>query len=91
MTNDMLSGGCGIYSRCGGGGSAPYTFQWVICYDNEEVQVQPVKTEDPANTLIHEFSDYDVDDYNGIGVYCITTDSKGATVESEFAVVLPKA
>ena len=73
------------------GGSAPYTFQWVICYDNEEVQVQPVKTEDPANTLIHEFSDYDFEDYNGIGVYCIITDSKGATVESEFAIVMPKA
>ena len=73
------------------GGSAPYTFQWVICYDNEEVHVQPVQTNNPANTLIHEFSDYDFDDYNGIGVYCIITDSKGAAVESEFAVVIPKA
>ena len=73
------------------GGSAPYTFQWMICYDNEEVQVQPVKTDNPANTLIHEFSDYDFEAYNGIGVYCIITDSKGAAVESEFAVVIPKA
>lgn len=73
------------------GGSAPYTFQWIICYDNEEVQVQPVKTDNPANTLLHEFSDYDFDAYNGIGVYCIITDSKGVAVESEFAVVIPKA
>ena len=63
----------------------------LLCYDNEEVYAQPVKTEDPANTLIYEFSDYDFDAYNGIGVYCIITDSKGAAVESEFAIVIPKA
>ncbi|MBR6825777.1 MAG: hypothetical protein IKM59_04435, partial [Oscillospiraceae bacterium] len=69
------------------GGRAPYTYNWVVVYDNEEVAVEPIESDDPSNTLEWEVSDYDFDDYNGIGVYCRITDASGESVESEFAVV----
>ncbi len=69
------------------GGTAPYTYQWVICYDNEEVKPEATTSEEASNTLSYEFSDYDFDDYNAIGVYCIITDSVGRNVETEMAIV----
>ncbi len=72
------------------GGSAPYTYQWVVAYDNEEVNPQPVKTTATSDTLNFEFTDYDFDDYNNIGVYCVITDSKGSSVESKLANVFSK-
>ena len=72
------------------GNSGPYTYQWVICYDNEEVYVAPVTGVFPSNTLAYYFTDYDFDEYRGIGVFCIITNSYGAKVVSDMAVVLPK-
>ena len=70
------------------GGSAPYTYRWVVLYDNEEVRPDPVTTTGKIHVFTYNFSDYDFEENRGIGVYCIITDSKGATVETDFAEVL---
>ena len=72
------------------GGVSYYGYQWVICYDNEEVWLEPTVTDDRSDTLIYSFSDYDFDDYNNIGVYCVITDYRGVSVTTELANVLPK-
>ncbi len=69
------------------GGRAPYVYNWFVVYDNEEIAVDPVESDEPSNTLLWEVSDYDFDSYNGIGVYCKILDARGNSVESEFAVV----
>ena len=70
------------------GGSAPYTYQWVVLYDNDEVKADPVTTTGTIHVFTRNFSDYDFDDYRAIGAYCVITDSKGNSVESDFAEVL---
>ena len=70
-------------------GVAPYTYYWVICYDNTEVALEPVTQSSPVHTLSYEFSDYDFDAYNTIGVYCAVYDSKGQSVTSNMAEVHP--
>ncbi len=70
------------------GGSAPYTYQWIVLYDNHEVRVSPVTTTGTIHVFTRNFSDYDFDDYRDIGAYCVITDSKGNSVESDFAEVL---
>ena len=71
------------------GGTAPYTFQWVICYDNEEVMAEPVTADSPIHVFSQSFSDYDFDEYRDIGVYCVITDAAGNSVESDLAEVIP--
>ena len=73
------------------GGAGSYSYQWVICYDNEEVWLDPTVTMEKHNTLVYSFSDYDFDNYRGIGVICVITDATGAEVTSEMAVVLPNS
>ena len=70
------------------GGSAPYTYQWVVEYDNKEVKTDPVVSTGTIHVFTYNFSDYDFDENRGIGVYCIITDSKGATVKTTLAEVL---
>ena len=72
------------------GGVAPYTYEWYLVYDNNEIPVQPVLSDETSDTFKYEFSDYDFDYYNNIGVYCIITDAKGNSVQSELAEVFQK-
>ena len=71
------------------GGVGPYTYQWVVCRDNDETWYQPEHTYDTVSILSEEFTDYDFEDYNGIGVYCIITDCTGSSVTTEFVEVFP--
>ena len=71
------------------GGKAPYTFQWVVCYDDKEVFTEPVKASSPIHMLSHSISDYDFDEYTSIIVYCIVEDTTGAQVYSTPARVYP--
>ncbi len=70
------------------GNSGPYSYQWVICYDNTETWLEPVESPLPSNTLKYSFSDYDFDDYRDIGVYCVITNAYGVDLRSETAEVL---
>ena len=72
------------------GGTGPYTYQWSIYYDQEEVVLTPVTGALPSNTLAYYFSDYDFDDYETILVRCKITNSYGTMITSGFAHVLPK-
>ncbi len=70
------------------GGTAPYTYSWFVLYDNEEVPVQPVESQEQSNTLAYSFSDYDFEDYRGITVFCEITDANGQKLTSKTAEVL---
>lgn len=69
------------------GGRAPYVYHWFVVYDNEEIVVDPIESDETSSTLRWNISDYDFDNYNGIGVYCKIVDGRGNSIESEFAVV----
>lgn len=71
------------------GGMAPYTYEWVLCCDNEESRYQPERTNSTVSVLSEEFTDYMFEDYNNIGVYCVITDSSGYSVTTELAEVFP--
>ena len=71
------------------GGMAPYTYEWVLCCDNEESRYQPERTNSTVSVLSEEFTDYMFEDYNNIGVYCVITDSAGYSVTTELAEVFP--
>ena len=73
-----------------GGGVGPYTYQWVICYDNTEVTPSPAVSNTNTDTFKYRFTDYDFDDYHNIGVYCVITDAVGKSVTTNFGNVLPK-
>ncbi len=75
------------FTVCVTGGSGPYTYKWTVLYDNEEIAPQPAVSDSDSNTFTWEFSDYDFDDYNNIGVCCIITDGRGNVAESELAEV----
>jgi hypothetical protein len=70
------------------GGVAPYTYEWVVCYDNEEVWYKQDPTYSTTSVFRVEITDYDFEDYNGVGVYCIITDSMGNRIQSSLADVL---
>ena len=70
------------------GGTALYSYQWVVCYDDWEVWHEPEVTNEKSSTFRVEISDYDFDEYNDIGVYCVITDSTGRRLESSLAEVL---
>ena len=70
------------------GGVAPYTYEWVVCYDNEEVWYKQDPTYSTNSVFRVEITDYDFEDYNGVGVYCLITDSAGNRIESSLAEVL---
>ena len=72
------------------GNTGPYTYQWSIYYDQEEVILTPVTSAFPSNTLAYYFSDYDFEDYETIRVRCKITNSYGVEITSGFALVLPK-
>ena len=72
------------------GGTAPYTFQWVIAFDDVEVFLDPVTSVEPMNVMTYNFTDYDFDEFHAIRVSCIVTDAAGAEVYSGVAKVLPR-
>ena len=72
------------------GGKTPYSVQWVVCYDNTEVWIDAETVQDGYAEFTYGFTDYDFDDYNNIGVYCIITDARGVEVTSAMGEVLPK-
>ena len=72
------------------GGVAEYSYQWVICYDNKEVLLDPILSDDKSDTLVYSFSDYDFDDYHNVGVYCIITDYRGVKVTTDLANICQK-
>ena len=69
------------------GGVAPYTYEWVLCCDNEESWYQPELTNSTVSVLREEFTDYMFEDYNNIGVYCVITDAAGSSVKTQLAEV----
>lgn len=73
-----------------GGGTAPYTYTWYAVYDNEEIAEIPSTTTVNSSTFTREFTDYDFDDYNNVGVYCVIKDAKGNTITSKIGNVIPK-
>ena len=73
------------------GGMAPYTYWWCILYDDEAVWTSPIESQETTNTLVWNFSDYDFEDYRDIKVGCVVSDANGESLQSAFAVVIPKA
>ena len=71
------------------GGTAPYTFQWTIYYDDMTVEAEPVVSDSPIHVFRYVFSDYDFDEYSYITVGCDVEDAEGAMVNSSLARVCP--
>lgn len=72
------------------GGVGPYTYEWTVWYDNNDLPYQPVQDIIRSNVFSVQVTDYDFDDYNGIGVICKITDSTGRSVTTDFVKVLQK-
>lgn len=72
------------------GGVGPYTYEWTVWYDNNDLTYQPVQDIIRSNVFSVRVTDYDFDDYNGIGVICKITDSTGRSVTTDFVEVLQK-
>lgn len=72
------------------GGVGPYTYEWTLWRDNNDLTYQPVQDIIRSNVFSVQVTDYDFDDYNGIGVICKITDSTGRSVTTDFVEVLQK-
>ena len=70
------------------GGVGPYYYEWSVLYDNNEVLIPGVESNESSHTFVREFSDYDFDAVRGILVKCIITDATGYKVESTWAEVV---
>ena len=65
------------------GGTAPFTYQWVIRYGyNNEVYMDPVTSSESRNRFEREFTCEELDPYYDVKVYCIITDSHGREARS---------
>ena len=71
------------------GGTAPYTYQWVVRYDNEEFFAEPQTSDSKKNLFEHEFFDADFDEHYTVAVCCIVTDSHGREARSSWIPVQP--
>lgn len=74
------------------GGTAPYKYQWTAYYDDYYdygwIDQPEITSSSASNTLTLAVTEYELNFFSSISVYCIITDASGNSVETESAFVL---